>query len=261
VYQPFFVSSVPLVPASWYSAACSGSGNQSVWTLILLPQADRKVLTAVELLAAETNADLAVVDVGGATTDVYSAVRPDGERAVAGTVWCARTVEGDLGVRAGAPGIVEAAASERLLRPDERGQLAAAARVRADDSAYLPDTAPARAAEVRLGGLAATVALRRHARAMPPDVAGRDLSRVRVLIGSGGVFRYAHGARTLLAEVLDDHAGGWAVPRSADVVVDERYVLAPAGLLAADHPDAARALLRRLVSHTPLARNGSSIQD
>jgi uncharacterized protein (TIGR01319 family) len=59
------------------------------------------VLTAVELLAAQADIDLAVVDVGGATTDVYSAVRPDNEpgpeRDVAGTLWCARTVEGDLG--------------------------------------------------------------------------------------------------------------------------------------------------------------------
>jgi hypothetical protein len=77
---------------------------------------------------------------------------------------------------------------------------------------------------------------------------GRDLSRVRLLIGSGGVFRYARNARSVLAEVLADHAGGWALPRSARVVVDSRYVLAPAGLLAKDHEAAAIGLLRRLQS-------------
>jgi uncharacterized protein (TIGR01319 family) len=209
------------------------------------------VLTAVELLAASADIDLAVVDVGGATTDVYSAVRPDEsgpERDVAGTLWCARTVEGDLGVRASAPGIVAAAAVERLLEPDERDVLAAAARSRAADPAYLPSTPQDWDVEARLGRLAAMVALRRHARRSPPDAPGRDLGRVRVLIGSGGVFRYAKNARTVLAEVLADHAGGWSLPRSASVVVDSQYVLAPAGLLAIDHERAAIGLLNRLVS-------------
>ncbi|HKT03785.1 MAG TPA: glutamate mutase L, partial [Rugosimonospora sp.] len=73
------------------------------------------VLAGVELLADRTGGDLAVVDVGGATTDVYSVRAPDPERDVgprreaAGTQWRGRTVEGDLGVRWSAPGVVEAA--------------------------------------------------------------------------------------------------------------------------------------------------------
>ncbi|MGY0007248.1 glutamate mutase L, partial [Micromonospora sp. I033] len=78
------------------------------------------VLTGVEVLADALGGDLAVVDVGGATTDVYSVLTPD-ERGsgpsqeVAGTLWRARTVEGDLGMRWSAPGVVRAAAEERLL--------------------------------------------------------------------------------------------------------------------------------------------------
>lgn len=57
------------------------------------------VLTGVEVLADTLGGDLVVVDVGGATTDVYSVLTPD-ERAtgpgreVAGSLWRARTVEG-----------------------------------------------------------------------------------------------------------------------------------------------------------------------
>ncbi|WP_245648568.1 glutamate mutase L, partial [Micromonospora rosaria] len=47
----------------------------------------------------------------------------------------------------------------------------------------------------------------------------------------------------VLGGVLADHAGGWAVPRAARAVVDVDYVLAAGGLLAAEHPGAARALL------------------
>ncbi|WP_174528808.1 glutamate mutase L, partial [Micromonospora maritima] len=100
------------------------------------------VLTGVEVLADSLGGDLAVVDVGGATTDVYSVLTPD-ERAggpgqeVAGTLWRARTVEGDLGMRWSAPGVVRAAAEERLLDAGEEGPLAAAAAVRAADPAFL----------------------------------------------------------------------------------------------------------------------------
>ncbi|HET8682665.1 MAG TPA: glutamate mutase L [Micromonosporaceae bacterium] len=213
------------------------------------------VLSAVELLADHTAGDLLVVDVGGATTDVYSALVPDPRRAggplqeVAGMLWRSRTVEGDLGVRWSAPGVVVAAAGERLLDAGEEPGLAAAAAARADDPG-LRCADPA--VDLRLATLAATVALRRHARGEvvgPVRRGGRDLSEVRLVIGSGGVLRHAPpaAAGAVLAAVVGDHAGGWAVPGSARVAVDMDYVLAPAGLLAADHPDAALALLRRRV--------------
>jgi hypothetical protein len=77
--------------------------------------------------------------------------------------------------------------------------------------------------------------------------AARDLRDVRLLIGSGGVLRHAGSAEGLavLAAVLADHAGGWPLPRAARAVIDADYVLAAGGLLAAEHPGAAAALLRR----------------
>jgi uncharacterized protein (TIGR01319 family) len=229
------------------------------------------VLTAVELLADHAGVDLVVVDVGGATTDVYSALTPDpaapgtgaagtgsagpGVSAdVAGTLWRARTVEGDLGLRWSAPGVVEAAVGERLLEPAAAEPLARAARARADDPAFLPANAADGAVDVRLAQLAAMVALRRHARALGGGLErdrgrGRDLGRVRLLIGSGGVLRHASrdAAAAALRGVLADHSGGWALPRAAGVAIDVDYVLAPAGLLAVAHPQAALALARRFV--------------
>ncbi len=211
------------------------------------------VLTGVEVLADALGGDLAVVDVGGATTDVYSVLTPD-ERAdgpgreVAGTLWRARTVEGDLGMRWSAPGVVRAAAEERLLAPGEEARLAAAAAVRAADPGFLPVADIDRAADRRIAALAATVALRRHARgAATGERAGRDLRDVKLVVGSGGVLRHAEpaDAAAVLDAVLTDHAGGWPLPRAARPVVDVDYVLAAAGLLAADHPQVAAALLRR----------------
>jgi hypothetical protein len=172
-----------------------------------------------------------VVDVGGATTDVYSALLPDAEaetgprRDVAGTLWRSRTVEGDLGVAVSAPGTLAAAAAEKL---DVTGEM----------------TGP------RLAALAATVALRRHARGHSPGpglprAGGRDLRDVRLVVGSGGVLRHG-GGDAVLDAVLTDTAGGWVPPRAPRRMVDSRYVLAAAGLLAADHPETAAGLLSRM---------------
>jgi uncharacterized protein (TIGR01319 family) len=223
------------------------------------------VLTAAELLADEVGGDLLVVDVGGATTDVYSVVlEADAPRVVAGTLWHSRTVEGDLGMRWSAPGVVEAAAAERLLDPAELPGLAAAAQLRADDPAFLPVTDTDHQAEIRIAQLAAVIAVRRHARGELSGTGAdrsrqgrRDLSRVRLLVGSGGVLRHAPSpaAASVLAAVLTDHAGGWAVPAAASAVVDTDYLLAPAGLLAARYPEIARALLGRIASGSDLGRN------
>ncbi|MEV6488518.1 glutamate mutase L [Actinoplanes sp. NPDC051633] len=172
------------------------------------------VLAGVELLADTTETGVLVVDVGGATTDVYSALVPDESlfADVAGNQWRSRTVEGDLGVAVSAPATVAAAAAARLP--------------------------PAGDSDVSVASAAAILALRRHAR-------GRDLSSVTRVIGSGGVLRHGGGADVLEA-VMGDTGGGWAPPRTARRMIDSRYVLAAAGLLAADHPVAAAGLLSDL---------------
>jgi uncharacterized protein (TIGR01319 family) len=231
------------------------------------------VLAGVELLADLTGAGVLVVDVGGATTDVYSALLPDAEsesgprRDVAGTLWRSRTVEGDLGVAAGAAGTVAAAAAERIglgrhgRMSDDPGspggcaapagdrELAAGAANR--DSAAGADH-DAVVGDRELAAAAATIALRRHARGHSPGpgqprTGGRDLRDVRLVVGSGGVLRHG-GGRQVLDAVLNDTAGGWAAPVAARTIVDSQYVLAAAGLLAVDHPAAATALLNTLYS-------------
>lgn len=208
------------------------------------------VLAGVELLADGAGSvagvgDVLVVDVGGATTDVYSVVTPQGEDAalrkdVVETLWRSRTVEGDLGMRWNAPGVLEAGVLERLVDADEAERLRPEVQRRAADPAYVPVDEMQRALDARLAELAVTVALRRHGRE------GKDLRQVRLVVGSGGVLRHgsADVRRQALAPATGDLAGGWPVPEAAQTAVDERYVLAAAGLLGQDHPEAAARLLR-----------------
>ena len=76
---------------------------------------------------------------------------------------------------------------------------------------------------------------------------GIDLREVDLVVGSGGVLRHGRpgvAERVLGSSVGED--GDWQLPEHARVVVDADYVLAAAGLLAAEHPDAARRLVSRL---------------
>lgn len=213
------------------------------------------VLAGVELLADSGIGDVLLVDVGGATTDVYSALTPDAEEAelhreVVEVMWRGRTVEGDLGMRWSAPGVLDAAVAEKLVTAGaDSDRLRTAAALRHDDPAWLPASDADRSDDAWIARLALTVALRRHAR--PASGAegrtpGRDLSHVALVVASGGVFRHAspESLVEMLAPATGDHAGGWRVPSSPRVSVDGRYVVAAAGLLAPDHPDAAAALLR-----------------
>jgi uncharacterized protein (TIGR01319 family) len=206
------------------------------------------VLTGVELLARVAG-DVAVVDVGGATTDVHSVVEPDPDsvgREVVATTRVTRTVEGDLGMRWSA-----------LTTVADLPALEEAARRRHDDPGFLPDTEAELDADEAIARVAVGEALRRHAgRArvvLSPEGrvverTGKDLREVDLLVGSGGVLRHGRPgvAERVLAGSTGEVEGGWQLPRRARVVVDGDYVLAAAGLLAAAHPDAAHRLVARL---------------
>ncbi|KRF13818.1 glutamate mutase [Nocardioides sp. Soil797] len=227
------------------------------------------VLTGVELLARGLDdhpgaGDVVVVDVGGATTDVHSVIEVDPEdaltedglaREVVATTPVTRTVEGDLGMRWSAVSTVSEAVASGLVEDDDG--LRAAAEARAADPAYLPDSPGQAAYDEAIAAAAVGVALRRHAGrsrvVLSPEGrvverTGKDLREVDLLVGSGGVLRNgADGvAERVLGAVVGEVEGGWQLPRRPVTVVDVDYVLAAAGLLVEDHPEAASRLVHGL---------------
>ncbi len=206
------------------------------------------MLDGVQVLRQVSDHDVMVIDVGGATTDVYSAVQPQGEdatlaKSVVGTLWTARTVEGDLGMRHSAASVL--AAAEREALPGSGGTSLAAWVEHVDsDPARVAHTADERAFDRTLATMAAVVAARRHARPSHSGGSPRGLQDVRTLIGSGGVFRYAdqHEVADVLRSVTHDYAGGWNPPQHADLTIDVPYLLCSVGLLAHDRPSTAAAL-------------------
>jgi uncharacterized protein (TIGR01319 family) len=198
------------------------------------------VLSGVATLAALEDGAVLVVDVGGATTDVYSAVSTvdDSPARVVALPPDRRTVEGDIGMRVSAPGVVTEAIAERLLPPDS--DLAARAVHRNENVDFVPLTADERDADLHIARLAATLAIRRHLR-MVGQLGAKGAT---VLVLSGGVFRHADSLVGLEKALRADLG---PVLRNARVVVDREGRLGPTGLLAqAGHSDVASALLAAL---------------
>jgi uncharacterized protein (TIGR01319 family) len=200
------------------------------------------VLSAVSRLAALLAEDdragaVLVVDVGGATTDVYSAVSTvEGTEHAVALPPDRRTVEGDLGMRVSAPGVVAEAVAERLIEPPH---LEPEAKQRHERTELVPSTVEEERADLELARLAVVLAVRRHLRMVDGRLGPRGAG---TLILSGGVFRHATDLSTLEAG-LREHLG--PVLRDADVRVDRHGLLGPAGLLTqAGHTDTANALLR-----------------
>ncbi|MBB5955168.1 uncharacterized protein (TIGR01319 family) [Saccharothrix tamanrassetensis] len=201
------------------------------------------VLHGVSRLAAQDREGaVLVVDVGGATTDVYSAVSTvddESERTVA-LPPDRRTVEGDLGMRWSAPGVVVEAVTEKLVDKAEAESLQREAARRATDVTWLADDPEV---DLRVAGLAAVLAVRRHLRLVDGRLGPRGAGR---LVLSGGVFRHAPDL-TAVERLLRNDPVLRPVLKSAEVLVDGHYVLAPAGLLAATgRAEAADRLLTHL---------------
>ncbi|MFS3127972.1 glutamate mutase L [Nocardioides sp. Bht2] len=242
--------------------------NDPRFTAMLLGATPDVVLRGMELLAADSAVagDLLLVDVGGATTDVYSVVEVDPEdaglsREVVATTPLNRTVEADLGMRWSAVETV-AAGIEHGWGTD--ADLPAAA-LRRGTPSWLPTTAEDQQLEERLASTAIHVAVRRHtggsarSRRDPhrPDQSatgpqhGPDLRSVAWVIGSGGVLRtLAAGSEPVAGQVI---AAALVAPASArlpeqpQVVVDRELSITAAGLLLDAYPATAARLARGLL--------------
>jgi uncharacterized protein (TIGR01319 family) len=187
---------------------------------------------AATALARICDARVLLVDVGCATTDVHSA----------DLTAVRRTVEGDLGVRAAAGGVLVEGQAEGVVDPVEADLLGPTVARMASEIGLVPRDPGSAAEDRRIAALASVIAVRRHLRVYA-DV-GRE---VELVVLSGGVFRQRDRSGGLAAVVATLRSDPVLAPalRDAPVVVDADFAVVPAGLLAArGRTTAAESLLR-----------------
>ena len=238
------------------------------------------VLLASELLARGTfdvpgEDSVLIVDVGGATTDIHSAIASleDLEDEHRGLVisnekqFSYRTVEGNLGMRVSATGIMETVGAKAVLRHMRSTHGADVDAV--DDYTKrlerhldtLPQREMEREMERALAICSMEVALKRHAGYIaqeydpvmgttPGTVMGRDLRSVRHVIGVGGIFAHSEEGEALdvLQSAFQD-PGISLFPEAPKFYIDKNYVLYALGILGKYYPEAVVDYMKRDIIH------------
>ncbi|MBQ3204289.1 MAG: glutamate mutase L [Alistipes sp.] len=222
------------------------------------------VLQACELLSSGTAeragwGDLMAVDIGGATTDVYSmaAGLPTTENTMLKGLpepWAKRTVEGDLGMRYSLQHVYDQLPPAMPAEQEFRSMVEQWVKLctTSPDTLAQPDTEQERAEEY-LGEMAVRMAVERHAGRIADvytplglmhTLEGKDLMAVQTVIGIGGVIRSSRHPREILKGCRYDVMNPASTrPREPRLMIDGKYIFASMGLLSVVERELAFELL------------------
>ncbi|MDR2355817.1 MAG: glutamate mutase L [Clostridiales Family XIII bacterium] len=223
------------------------------------------VFAAARLIADGTPAEaglgeLLLVDVGGATTDVYSIARGAPTRADVRLLGlpeprAKRTVEGDLGLFHNLDTLADIALqSDLFAATDREGFDENVKKLRTRRS--VPDGDTLTQYQRMLSRLAVKTAVERHAGRLDSIMTGegevwvqrgKDLSKLACVLGAGGPLAFSSDPRYVLAGAASD-APNILVPREPRFLLDARYILFAIGLLAQSEPAKALRIVKKYLT-------------
>lgn len=233
---------------------------------ILMPTPSA-VLAAMKLLSKGTEredgiGDLVAVDLGGATTDVYSMcnghpTNPMTTLRGLKEEYAKRTVEGDIGMRYSIKGILEASSPYEISTISGLPEDICLEKINhlAENTDELPSTEEDQNLDVALACIAVRTAVARHAGRIeeyytPMGVSyvqtGKDLGSVETIIETGGAL-----VRTGYAEKIGQYAlyspkdPMSLRPKKAKILTDRKYILAAMGLLSTEYPEVALHIMKK----------------
>lgn len=203
------------------------------------------VLLAAQLFASIAG-DTVVFDVGGATTDVHSVT--DGSKEFTDHLIEPeprekRTVEGDLGVYVNARHVLALDPGglwnnrEELLRavPNSKEEVAL--------TQWLCETAVIAAAKRHAGTMHDLFTASGKTRI----IRGKDLTAVKWIVGTGGALTRIEGGKNILAKICQG-PGTHLLPReSAQIFLDQNYLLSALGTIAQKYESRVAATLKELI--------------
>jgi len=226
------------------------------------------VLQAVELLAKGCEGelgigDLVALDVGGATTDIYSVA--DGMPEHMNTVYkgipepyAKRTVEGDIGMRYSLQGIIDAAGIQKVCQLSgltEERVLELTADLKQNTDKVPNGDAELEALDFALASCAVEEAVTRHAGTMEETYTmmgltyvqtGKNLTKVQQIVVTGGSLIHTKRTEQIAAKALYSPQNPTSLrPKAADVWVDRTYILAAMGLLSSYYPQVALRIMKK----------------
>lgn len=229
------------------------------------------MLTAMELLSDGWEeipgiGELVGVDLGGATTDIYSIA--EGSPANMGTVikgiqepYAKRSVEGDIGMRYSVHGIQEAVGDRRLSKISgiNRQKISQLVEYLGSHTDYIPDNEEMEKMDYALACAAVETAVARHAGSLEQVYtpcgltylqSGKDLRRVKYVVVTGGALIHAkHTEEIAKFALYDESTPGSLRPENAEILVDRKYILAAMGLLSQHYPAAALEIMKKEIAY------------
>jgi hypothetical protein len=204
------------------------------------------VLKCTELIY-ENYGDTAVIDVGGATTDIHSVTEGSDKYKrlqIDPEPHSKRTVEGDLGVFVNARSLNLISSTNENFEPLDLGLLSP-----------LPETAESLELSRQLAYRASYIGLKRHAGRVKSffistgkksAVKGRDLTGIKHLFGTGGAFTRLYSDTQILASLCKGDEEGILFPNAGiKLGIDRDYIFSAIGTIAFENRDLASMILKK----------------
>ncbi len=206
--------------------------------------------------------EIVLIDIGGATTDTYSICSSSAKRSdvvIKGLEepYAKRTVEGDLGMRYSALGVLSSLTEEeiKMINLDEQVDLEKELLFRHNHVDSLPQTPEQLKIERIMGRICVDKAISRHAGKMEEmytpmgmlyNQYGKDLGKINFVIGTGGVLVHNENPEKILSACEYSLKKGLELrPRSPRYMIDKDYILAAMGLLAEIDPLLALKIMKK----------------
>ena len=232
------------------------------------------VLEAAKLISGGTkgesgSGELLLVDVGGATTDVYSIAT--GVPTISGASmiglpepYAKRTVEGDLGLFHNLDTLAELAMEELAMVEPSTDELSTKTGLTAEllerlrelrETMSVPTGDMQTHDQLTLSRKAVKTAVDRHAGRLERRIThngeillqrGKDLSNVGIVLGGGGPLAFSANPRFVLeGAAMGQEISDVLKPRSPSFLLDRKYILFAIGLLAESQPDKALRIAKK----------------
>ena len=206
--------------------------------------------------------ELVCADIGGATTDMYSMSTASAKRSdvvIKGLEepYAKRTVEGDLGMRYSALGVLKALTKEEiiLINEDENVDMEKELTFRNDHVEVVFNDDHQSKVDLIIGGICVDKAMGRHVGKMEEvytpmglvyNQTGKDLTKIEYVIGTGGILVNSKDPRKILSKVTGNKKTYLELrPENPNYLLDKDYILASMGLLSEIEPLLALKIMKK----------------